>query len=393
MIFAGLTVFILVGAALSTLWWRRHGEQPQYVTAAVSRGDIQRTVTMTGTLNPVVTVQVGSYVSGIVKWLGCDFNTEVKIGQSCAKIDPQPFQMVVDQDQADVATADAQRKKDLAALAYAKINYERDRALLGQGVVSQDTVDNDKNGFDQAVAQIALDDAAILSKKASLRAAEVNLAYTDIVSPVSGTVITRNVDVGQTVVTSLQSSTLFLIAKDLSKMQVDTNVSEADVSAVHIGQKVSFTVQAYPDKTFLGDVTEVRKAPITVQNVVTYDVVVAVDNPVRALFPGMTADTHIITDERSDVLRVPLAALRFSPEGARGRRSGHDEPHPASRVWILRDGHLKPVRVTTGLDDGSLIEISGEGLAVGDPVVVNEARPQERRAAEPQSMRRSGLRF
>ena len=390
---AGLAVFILVGAALSTLWWRRHAEQPQYVTAAVSRGDIQRTVTMTGTLNPVVTVQVGSYVSGIVKWLGCDFNTEVKIGQACAKIDPQPFQMVVDQGRADVATADAQRKKDLAALAYAKINYERDRTLLGQGVVSQDTVDNDKNGFDQATAQIAFDDATILSKKASLRAAEVNLAYTDIVSPVSGTVITRNVDVGQTVVTSLQSSTLFLIAKDLSKMQVDTNVSEADVSAVHTGQNVFFTVQAYPDKTFLGDVTDVRKAPITVQNVVTYDVVVAVDNPARALFPGMTADTHIITDERSDVLRVPLAALRFSPEGARGRRSGHDEQHPASRVWILRDGHLKPVRVKTGLDDGSVIEISGEGVAVGDQVVVNEARPQERRAAEPQSMRRSGPRF
>jgi len=393
MIFAATAAVILVGAVLSTLWWRRHTEQPHYLTAVVSRGDIQRTVTMTGTLNPVVTVQVGSYVSGIVKWLGCDFNTEVKIGQSCAKIDPLPFQVVVDQDRADVATADAQRKKDLAALAYARISYERDRTLLEKGVVSQDTVDNDRNGFDQAVAQIALDDAAILSKKASLRAAEVNLAYTDIVSPVSGTVITRNVDVGQTVVTSLQSSTLFLIAKDLSKMQVDTNVSEADVSSVHTGQKVFFTVQAYPDKTFLGDVTDVRKAPITVQNVVTYDVVVAVDNPARALFPGMTADTHIITDERRDVLRVPLAALRFSPEGARGRSSGRDERHPASRVWLLRDGHLKPVRVTTGLDDGSVIEISGEGLAVGDPVVVNEARPQERRAVEPQSLRRSGLRF
>jgi HlyD family secretion protein len=394
LIFAGLAAAVLIGGGLGVLWWRRHNQEPHYVTAAVSRGDIQRTVTMTGALNPVVTVQVGSYVSGIVKWLGCDFNTEVKIGQVCAKIDPQPFQMVVDQDRADVATAEAQRKKDQAALAYAKINYERDRKLLEQGIVSQDTVDSDRSNYDQATAQVALDDASILSKKASLRAAEVNLAYTDIVSPVNGTVITRNVDVGQTVVTSLQSSTLFLIGKDLSKMQVDTNVSEADVSSVRAGQKVFFTVQAYPDRTFEGEVTQVRRDPITVQNVVTYDVVVAVDNGERLLLPGMTADTHIITDERSDVLRVPLPAVRFSPTGFRGghRPAGREEG-PSARVWVLREGHLKPVRVTTGLDDGSLIEVSGEGLAAGDRVAVNEARPQERRTAEPQPFRRPGLRF
>ena len=286
MIFAGLGVAILVGGVLAVLWWGQRGEPPRYVTAVVSRGDIQREVTMTGAVNPVITVQVGSYVSGIVKWLGCDFNTEVKTGQVCARIDPQPFQMVVDQDRADVATAEAQRRKDQAALVYAKINYERDRRLLEQGIVSQDTVDNDRSSYDQASAQIALDDASILSKKASLRAAEINLAYTDIVSPVDGTVITRSVDVGQTVVTSLQSSTLFLIGKDLSRMQVDTNVSEADVSAVRPGQKVLFSVQAYPDKTFQGEVRQVRRAPITVQNVVTYDVVVAVDNPERLCSPA-----------------------------------------------------------------------------------------------------------
>jgi HlyD family secretion protein len=386
---------VFLSGGFGFYWWRYHRVQPQYITAAVSRGDIQRVVTMTGAINPVITVQVGSYVSGIVKWLGCDFNTEVKVGQVCAKIDPLPFEVVVEQDRADVATSEAQRKKDLAALAYAKVSYERDRTLLGQGVVSQDTVDSDRSNYDQASAQVALDDATILTKKASLRAAEVNLAYTNIVSPVEGTVITRSVDVGQTVVTSLQSSTLFLIGKDLTKMQVDTNVSEADVSSVTPGQKVFFTVQAYPEKTFWGEVREVRRAPITVQNVVTYDVVVAVDNPERQLFPGMTADTHIITDERRNVLRVPLPAVRFTPEGARGggHRSAEREDRPSSRVWVQRAGHIRPVRVVTGLDDGSLIEVSGEGLAADDQVVVSVARQQERRPAEPSSARRPGLRF
>lgn len=385
---------VLICGGLAILFLRQRNGEPLYATATVSRGNVQRMVVMTGTLNPVVTVEVGSYVSGIVKWLGCDFNSEVKVGQVCARIDPQPFQMVVDQDKANVATAEAQRKKDLAALAYAKVSYERDLKLLAQGIVSQDAVDSDRSNYDQATAQVALDDASIQAQKASLRASQVNLAYTDIISPVSGTVITRSVDVGQTVVSSLQSSTLFLIGKDLTKMQVDTNVSEADVSAVHAGQKVFFTVQAYPDKTFWGEVKEVRRAPITVQNVVTYDVVVAVDNPEQQLFPGMTADTHIITDERRDVLRVPLPALRFSPENGRGgpRSAGHED-RSFSRVWVLQDQQINPVPVTTGLDDGSLIEVSGEGLTVGAQVVVNEARQQERRPTEPQTYRRSGLRF
>jgi HlyD family secretion protein len=391
----GLAIGVLGAVAVGIFWWRDRQEEPHYVTAAISRGDLQRTVTMTGAINPLVTVQVGSYVSGIVRWLGCDFNTEVKVGQVCARIDPQPFQVVVDQDRANVATAEAQLKKDQAVLVYAKVSYERDRKLLEQNIVSQDQVDSDRSTYDQAKAQVALDQASVDSQKASLRAAEVNLAYTDIVSPVDGTVITRSVDVGQTVVSSLQSSTLFLIGKDLTRMQVDTNVSEADVSAVREGAKAFFTVQAYPDKTFWGDVTQIRQAPVTVQNVVTYDVVVTVDNPDRALLPGMTADTHIIVDERRDVLRVPLPAVRFSPEGlGRGHRGGEAQgEHPGSRIWVLRNGHIRPVRVATGLDDGTLIEVSGEGLAPGDLVVVNEVRTQERPAADRQPFRRPGLRF
>ncbi len=390
-------IVLLAAGIGGGVWWHRQANERSYATAAVTRGDIQLTINMTGAINPVVTVQVGSYVSGIVKWLGCDFNTEVKVGQVCARLDPQPFQMVVDQDRADVASGEAQLAKDRAALAYIRLNFQRDSKLLESGVVAQDTVDSDRSNFEQATAQVALDEASIAQRRANLKAAEVNLGYTAIVAPVDGTVITRNVDVGQTVVTSLESSTLFLIAKDLTRMQVDTNVSESDISAVKPGQKVSFTVQAYPDRTFRGTVSQVRQGPITVQSVVTYDVVVSVDNPDRALLPGMTADTHIITDERTGVLRVPSAAVRFVPAGVgRSRHRAEEGDHaprqqgerghrPRSRVWVMKDGHPVPVPVVTGLDDHTLIEISGDGIQPGDEVIVGEERTEQRRPAPAES--------
>ena len=435
-------------AAGGLVAWRARARKPRYVTAIVTRGNIQRSVSTTGALNPVVTVQVGSYVSGTVKALYCDYNTEVVPGQKCALIDPVPFQLIVDQDRAMVVNAEAQLRKDQASLAYAKIAYERDRPLVAEGTVAQDTVDSEKSAYDQAVAQIGLDQAAISDKRAALKAAEVNLAYTDIVSPVVGTVITRSIDVGQTVAASLQSPTLFLIGRDLTHMQVDTNVSEADVGDVRLGQDASFTVQAFPGQTFRGRVWQIRRGPITVQNVVTYDVVVAVDNPDRKLFPGMTADTHIVIEERNDVLRVPIPATRFSPEGIAALKSEtpaaiqkNDTPLPPgegvgvrggitprprggerttpegqpgevrawnrqggpgggghggeghagrrrssqSQVWVLdADNNIHAVKVTTGIDDGALIQVSGEGLKAGDRVVVNQVDNNgERRAGQP----------
>jgi HlyD family secretion protein len=435
---AGVAVFGVAG-----LLWGARARKPRYVTAVVTRGNVQRSVSATGALNPVVTVQVGSYVSGTLKSLACDYNTEVVIGQVCATIDPVPFQLIVAQDQAQVGTAVAQLKKDQAALVYAKTAFERDSKLVAEGTVSQDTVDSEKSAYDQGVAQIGLDQAAIAEKRAALQAADVNLAYTNIKSPVVGTVITRSIDVGQTVAASLQSPTLFLIGKDLTQMQVDTNVSEADVGDVRVGQDGFFTVQAFPGRTFRGKVVMLRHGPITVQNVFTYDIVLAVPNPDRALFPGMTADTHIVIDEHADVLRVPLPAVRFNPEGLSGlhgaasrgaegrpdaraegttsggpeeRREGAtaNESRPEgsrqgrtegrtegrgergnrprgegrperqgggrttarrehrSQVWVLlENGELKAVPVTTGIDDGALIEVSGQGLKPGDRVVVN----------------------
>ena len=377
---------LAVPVCIGVWWWWSHRTGAHYVTAKVTLGNIRRSVGMTGALNPVVTAQVGSYVSGNIKSWSCDYNTVVKIGQRCALIDPLPFQVVVDQDKADVNTSEAQLVKDRAALAYAKITIERDSKLLDQGIVSQAQIDTDRSAFDQGKAQISLDIATIASKKATLRAAEVNLAYTNIVSPVNGMVITRYIDVGQTVVSSLQSSTLFLIGKDMTKMQVDTNVSEADVGDVAEGQKAYFTVQAYPNRTFWGTVRQIRRGPITVQNVVTYDVVVDVGNEDQALYPGMTADAHIITAEHDDVLRVPLPATRFAPEGVvRRAREGADRPAAGprrpgaggapARLWLLVNGKLQQVRVRTGLDDGTLVEVSGPGLKAGDEVVVNVLRP------------------
>jgi HlyD family secretion protein len=431
---------IAVVAAAALWWWLGRTPPLHYITARITRGDIQRSVTMTGALNPVVTAQVGSYVSGNIKSWSCDYNTPVTVGQRCAVIDPLPFQVVVDQDEADLGTAVAQLAKDRAALANAELVYEHDTKLIDQGIVSQETLDTDKSTRDQDRAQVNLDIASIAEKKAVLHAAQVNLAYTNIVSPVEGMVITRYIDVGQTVVSSLQSSTLFLIGKDMRKMQVDTNVSEADVGDVAAGQKAIFSVQAFPNRTFVGTVRQIREGPITVQNVVTYDVVVDVPNDDLKLMPGMTADAHIITAERTDVLRVPLPAVRFNPEGfaheeggerahrggaaaqgsgaaavgqgaAAGTGSGSSGPsaegapgpggerprwasghgaadgghghvhtgRPAARarLWLMRDGKLVPVEVRTGLDDGTLIEVSGEDLKEGDVVVVNAVRPGE----------------
>jgi HlyD family secretion protein len=374
------TLWIAAGAAgivlvVAGAWWWTRKSPPAYVTAPVTKGDVARSIVTTGSVNPVVTVQVGTYVSGPIQSISCDYNTEVEAGQLCAKIDPRTYQQALDQAKANLATAVAQLHKDEAALAYAKINYDRDHGLRKTGVVSQDALDVDKSTLDQAEAQMRLDQATIDQRKAALEAAQVNLDYTNIVSPVNGTVVSRNVDVGQTVAASFQTPTLFLIAKDLTKMQVDTNVSESDVGAARVGQRATFTVEAYPDRTFEGKVVQVRRAPITVQNVVTYDVVIGCENPDLLLFPGMTADARIIVEEHRDVLRVPEAALRFELHGpGQHEEAAGGKKVEGHRVWVLRDDRPVAVSVEVGIEDGTNAEVSGPGLTAGDRVIVGLAR-------------------
>lgn len=377
MVRRALLVLILVAIAIAAYFLRSGNGGTRYLTAAVTRGPIVRSVIATGTVNPVTVVQVGTYVSGPIQAIYADFNAPVKAGQLIAKIDPRPYQVKVDESAAALNNAKAQLRKDRADLAYKKITYERNQALFKAEAISQDTRDAARSAYDQAVAQVALDQASIAQQTANLHDAQVNLNYTNIVSPVDGTVVSRNVDVGQTVAASFQTPTLFLIAKDLTQMQVDTNVSESDIGNVHGSEMAEFSVDAFSDRRFGGKVREVRQAPITVQNVVTYDVVVNVANPEFLLKPGMTANVTIITARRDNVLRVPVQALHFSPStfqraGARAPAVG--KPSREGRVWIEKDGELRPVSIVAGLDDGSYVEVLSGALNPGDRVVTDELR-------------------
>ncbi len=349
------------------MWWNLGAPNTvSYLQAPVTKGPIRRLAIATGTVNPELTIIVGTYVSGVIQQLFCDYNTEVKQGQICAKIDPRPYQTVVEESEANLAVAKAQLQKDTASLNYAKAAFDRAARLLRSNTVSQDTYDNAKSTYDQSQAQVALDEATIQQRQASLDAARVNLDYTNITSPVDGVVVSRNVTQGQTVAASFQTPTLFLIATDLTKMQVDANVSESDIGGVKLGAKVRFTVDAFPKRVFEGLVSQIRQSPQTIQNVVTYDVVVSVDNKDLALKPGMTAGTRIIIDQRSQALRVPNAALRFRM--GRVTQSRNRQP----QVWVLRNGEPVAVPVTTGLDDDNFTEILSGDIKEDDEVITTE---------------------
>ncbi len=389
---AAAAVLVLAGAGG---YWIAHRSGPtRYATAPVTRGDVTTTITASGTVNPVVTVQVGTYVSGTIISLTCDYNTRVREGQLCAKIDPAPYQIVMDQDQADLAVAKAQLVKDQANLVYTRLASERAALLFKQDSGSRDAADAALNAYDQATAQVRLDAATIEQKAAALKAAQINLNYTNIVSPVNGTVVTRDVTAGQTVAASLQTPTLFLIATDLTKMQVDTNVSESDIAGAAEGAGASFTVDAFPNQSFQGTVAQVRQSPISVQNVITYDAVITVANPNLLLKPGMTATAKIVKAQSRNVLRVPSQALRFTPSGAAKPSAAKSVGAGRSgrrAVWVQRDGKLVRVRVTVGLDDDSFAEIKSGDLKLGDQVVVSEA--ESGRAGKAPAATTPSLRF
>jgi HlyD family secretion protein len=374
----GLLSLLVVAIAVATWWALSERSTVYYVNVPVAKGAVIRGVTSTGTVNPELTIIVGAAVSGIIKELSCDYNTKVKMGQICARIDPRPYQTVVDQNKANLAVEKAQLEKDRASLTYAKLALDRAANLLPSHAVSQDAYDNAKNNYDQAMAQISFDEATIQQRQASLDAAQVNLDYADIVSPVDGTVVSRNVTMGQTVASSFQTPTLFLIATDLAKMQVDANVSESDIGGIKVGNKATFTVDAYAKRTFEGTVTQVRQSPQTVQNVVTYDIVISVDNSDQALMPGMTAASRIVVDQRDDVIRVPNQALRFVPKGI----ASAAQPGKAG-IWVLRDGKPVPVAVVVGLDDDSFTEIASGDVKAGDLVITAEQLAAAGKTAAP----------
>ncbi len=368
LVMVGLAV--LVVAALAGWWAARPAAAPTYLTSPVTRGDISPTVTATGTVNPVMTIIVGSYVSGVIRDVYCDYNTKVKKGQLCARIDPRPYEAALRQ-------AEGQLARDSAQLAGARVDLARYAALVNRNLVSRMTYTDQAALVHQLEGQVEVDRALVANAK-------VNLGYTNIISPVNGTVVARNITIGQTVAASFQTPTLFLIATDLTRMQVDTNVSESDIGSIKDGDRADFTVAAYPGRTFRGSIVQLRQAPQVIQNVVTYDAVVGVSNPDFLLKPGMTATVGIITAQSKDVLRIPDRALRFSPGGlkaaqpaAAGGGAGaaaaavKGEGQPA-QVWVLRQSRPVAVPIRVGLDDGTYSELVSGDLSEGDELIVGE---------------------
>ena len=308
---------VVVALAGGAAWWssRSADEAPKYRFGKIERGPLTATVSSTGTLNPVTSVQVGTQVSGQIKELFVDFNSPVKQGQLIARIDPETLQYRVRQAEADLEAARSSLNRSRVSLANAQRDLARTKELVERKFTSPAELDRVQSTYDLAAAEVRTAQAVAQQREAQLATAKVDLGRTEIRAPVDGVVIKRSVDVGQTVAASLQAPELFIIAKDLRDMQVDTSIDEADVGRIRVGQKVTFTVDAFPGRTFNGEVKTVRKAPQNVQNVVTYIAIVSANNERGELLPGMTANVRIVTDTRESVLKAPNGALRFRPAG------------------------------------------------------------------------------
>jgi HlyD family secretion protein len=417
-----LILLLVLAAGIFTAFQMRGKGPVQYYTAGVESGEIKQVVEATGTINAVITVQVGSQVSGAISKLYVDFNSHVKKGQIVAQIDPALFQGALLQAKADLENAKANLAvsvantvKSKASAVQTKADYDRNLGLSQQGVVSPQVLDLAKANFDSAAAQVSAAQASeaqaraqVQQKQAAVSVAQTNLDYTTIHAPIDGTVVARNVDVGQTVAASLQAPTLFTIAQDLTKMQVYAKTDESDVGQIRKGQKVSFKVDAYPRDTFTGTVSQVRMNSTVVQNVVTYDTIIDFNNPELKLFPGMTAYVTIPVATAANVTKVPNGALRYKPDfsadeirslyhkygipepsGDRpqnakaqatpGGRSGEGSAkYDTQVVWkLLPDKSLEPVRIKTGITDHTFTEmiqsLNGE-LKAGDDLVTGVAQ-------------------
>jgi HlyD family secretion protein len=422
-----LALAVLGGAGAGLFRWRAANKKPpvEFDTAAIDRGRIVSRVTATGTVSALVTVQVGTQVSGTIQKLFVDWNSPVKKGQLIAKIDPQLFEAAYQQAQANYEAAQGNVVKAEAQEQDAGRQFAREKGLLDRKLVAQADYDTSQSNVEVMKGQAAAARGALAQAKAQLSQAKVNLDMTHIVSPTDGTVISRSVDVGQTVAASLSAPTLFTIAQDLRKMQVDTSVAEADVGKLSAGMPATFTVDAFPGERFKGKVRQIRNAPQTVQNVVTYDAVIDVDNADLKLRPGMTANITFVSAEKDDVLRVPNAATRYKPTpeiftalglpvpkgvkdpgdrsrggpgngagpgggahtggggppgggppGAGGGWRAHgggkgDGPTDRRTVWVLRGGQPQQIPLRIGLSDGSTTEVIEGDLHEGDQVVVD----------------------
>jgi HlyD family secretion protein len=382
-------------------WWQigDRDKEPPYVTTPAQKATVTQVVSSTGTLQAVVTVQVGSQVSGTIEKLFADFNTKVKAGQIVAQLNQDKFRAAEDQARANLLAAQSNIEKSKVSVADTLRTLERNRELRKKDLMAQSDLDAAQAAYDAALAQVEVNRAQAAQAQASLKQSTVDLNNTVIRSPVDGLVISRNVDVGQTVAASLQAPTLFTIANELARMEVHTNVDEADVGNVKEGQDVTFTVDAFPSRRFTGRVHQVRNAPIVVQNVVTYVAVVRIDNKELLLKPGMTANVQFLVSRKEDVLTIPNMALRFKPpeekeeaqellrreqtrtapkvgERRTSRQSVAGGGGAAGRgtrrvrIYVLREDKAQPIEVQLGITDGSKTEVTSADLKENDAVII-----------------------
>jgi len=348
-------IVVVLGLSIYLYSNGKKNKEPKYRLEKVERGDVTSTVTATGTLGAVTTVKVGSQVSGIISRLYVDFNSEVRKGQLIAELDPTTFQAQVEQRRADLERARIEANNSRTA-------YERAKRLVEIKLLAESEYDTAKAAFEST-------NAAVKQAEAALQQAMTSLSYTKILSPIDGTVVDRQYDIGQTVAASFQAPTLFTIAQDLALMQVSTNIDEADIGKIRAGEKAAFTVDAFPERPFEGKISQIRLSPQIVQNVVTYPVLIDVANPNLDLKPGMTANVSVPIDTRTNVLKIPNAALRFKPDPADTGTAQRSESRGAV-VYILRaDGKLEPVPVRTSLTDGNFTAFESIELKEGTEVV------------------------
>lgn len=353
---------IAIIALISTAVVTTAGKQVKYDTQNIERCTITQFVEASGTINPVNTVSVGSTVSGLIKEIYVDFNSQVKKGQILAQIDPATFEAAVQQNQAQINNARANVSKLQAVADYDKQMYIRYKNLYAKNFVAKSELDQMYSTYMSDLAQIRAAQAQINQYQATLRTAQTNLGYTRIIAPVDGTVVSREIDLGQPVAASFQAPELFTIAQDLTKMQIEVNVSEADIGKVKEGQDVIYTLDGYPDSEFSGKVTQVRISPTTVSNVVTYSVIVGVDNEDLKLKPGMTANVSIITEKSENVLCVPNIALKFTPntDGQKYKNQG---------IWVMQDRKPQRVDIKPGASDDTSTEVISDALSEGTKVI------------------------
>lgn len=362
-------------------------KETSYITATVTRGDIIQRVSATGTLQAINTVEVGSQISGTIEKIFVDYNSTVKAGQVLAQIDPSTLEAAVLEAQATLDSAVAALTEAEAKDALARKNYERKKKLLEQDFIAQSDVDEAYAEWQSAKAAVASAKASIKGAKAALEKAKRNLTYATIKSPVSGVVIDKAVSEGQTVAASLEAPTLFTIAEDLTNMQVEVTVDEADIGQVKEGQIAKFFVDSFPEETYFGKVRQIRLSPTEEENVVTYTVIVDVQNPQLKLLPGMTANVTIEIASAKNVLKVPSAALTFSPQDSQNNTTLSTYTiEPSHVIWVLDEGKPKPIKVNVGLSDGNFTEITGD-VEEGQIVILSSS------ATSTTSNKRTPMRF